>query len=367
MVGLWDGTGDAVPQSHNLTIPQSLLGLALALAACSGQPKSIELTPLAEGEWNVVDVNDDGAILMRARSRAAELAILTDTLQPLEAETFTVSNIQLARAGGHYFSPAGRPRLLQSPADQTRYVFEHEDAVWVFKASDRSLHKLTLDEDVAVLRGKQREGEVILYWSVDPVWNGTGDFIAFHSNREAVRADARNSQSIWVIDAGTGVQKQLLYKEGVSYHIDGVLGEELLLSSSGQPGVLAVHPRTGALRTVSEGYVLASHAGGDGALIQRDSSLVWLHADSEVIIAPPAPGWTWGGAQISPSGNNIAVLSTDGAANYVLHVAPASGSGLTVPLPAPPSSGPAWVSDAAVLMVVMPRGRSAQTHVAVIR
>ena len=354
-------------------------GLLLLLLAC-GEPSSIELAPIADGLWTVLAVREDGPLFTRGQTREPAYAVLGDTLETVQLyagsdinrdrithDTLTIDGLGLTRVGDHYLAPNGRPYLYRSPTHPDRYAFEHEDAIWIFDASDSTLHKLTQDEDVAELRAKQREGEVILYWSVNPVWSADGHFISFLSNREALRADARNSQSVWLIDTGTGEQRPLLYKEGVSYHVDGVLGDEFLLTSSEAPGVHAVDPRSGVLRAVHDGYLLASHAGGSAALINHDGRLVVVRADARDTIAPPPAGWGWGSARFSPSGERIALYASDGAGQTMLHVVLRDGTQLTAPLPGPPMSGPDWASDDDVIFAAAPRGQPIRTYRATLR
>jgi hypothetical protein len=260
-------------------------------------------------------------------------------------------------SGGAFFTTLpGGPRLHRSPVDPRLYAFEHEDAIWVFKAPD-GMNKLTLDDDVAALRAKQREGEVILYWSVNPVWSGDGTFISFLSNREAVRADVRG-QSIWMIDAYTGVQRPLWAVPNASAHVDAVFGEDFVFSSSHAPGVFSVHPRTRAVTSVGNGYVAAAHPAGAALLLNDNGKLILLHNDTRDTLPDPPAGRTWSTrAAFSPSGRRVAVFSTTMAGQHILHVFGAQGEAIEpAALNAPPSYGPAWTSEDALIFTTSERG-----------
>ncbi len=340
-----------------------------AALACQRVPTHLEVSRLADGEWIVLGHSDDGAIVRLSRD-LDRFGVVTDRLVPATKETFSIrvgsNDISLARINGgqYYASLDGQPQLRRSPADRALYAFEHEDAIWVFKTPG-SINKLTLDADLDTLRTRQREGQVILYWSVDPLWSGDGKFIAFLSNREAVRAGQRG-QSIWMIDAYTGVSRALYDSAGVSVHTEGALGDEFVFISDRDPGVLAVDPRTRQIRKVGDGYVLASHRRGSSLVLNDNGRLEFVRdAERDWLPSPPA-GHVWSThGSISPDGERVALFSTDQAGVYMLHVL----GGPAIPgftLPAPPSQGPAWVSDNALIFSVQPRGQP-QTWRAVIR
>jgi hypothetical protein len=270
-------------------------------------------------------------------------------------------------AGGVFYSSLpGGPRLQRSPADSRLFAFEHADAIWVFRTPDR-INQLTLDDGRDSLRARQREGEVILYWSVHPVWSADGKSIAFLSNREAVRART-GGQSIWLIDAYTGVQRALYDVAGTSAHVDGVLGEDFVFSSSSAPGVWAVHPRTKLVRKIGDGYVMAGDPQGRALLLNRDGNLIVMRSNGQDALPPAPAGQVWSThAAFSPDANRVAVLSTDQAGSYSLHVFE-HASAVTEPLllPGPPAHGPAWTGNKSLIFTVSNRGRL-QTYFARLR
>ncbi|HEY0306009.1 MAG TPA: hypothetical protein VGC44_13645 [Longimicrobiales bacterium] len=346
--------------------------LVASAAACARPPSELQVTPLAEGEWVVAGHAGTAAILQQTRdiqpraSRGApeqlpRLAALRDSLTPLPVDTFTVSaganpiGVVRIGAGRMYAAATGQPRFLPSPTDTLLYAIEQMDGIWVFKAPDE-MHKLTLDDDRDTLITRQREGAVILYWSARPVWSADGKFIAFLTNREAVRARTRG-QSMWAIDAYTGIQGPLVRAPGQSVSTEGVLGEEFVFISDAQPGVFAVHPRTRAIRKLGDGYVLAGHARGRALLLNENGRLRLLKRDASVNLPAPPTGYVWSTqAAISPSGKWVAVLSTDQAGVYMLHVMDGESALPPFRLPGPPSQGPSWLDDASLTFSVQERG-----------
>ena len=338
------------------------------LTACA--PDRIEITPLAEGEWMVLDATSSSAVLLQmgstarasarggARSGGPVIQVLRDTLEPATTQALSArvgaNTLQLTRVqtgdGDFYFNPAGTPRLIRSPAQSHLYAFEHEDAIWVWKASDSTMNKLSLDDGLPALRARQREGEVILYWTADPMWTGDGAFISYHTNRTGV-ATSTATQGIRVIQTGTGVEKTIYDSIGTSVHIDGVHGEELVFSSSSAPGVFAVHPRTAATRAVAPGYVMGSHPGGRGLVVNQNGQLSVI--TSEGIDSLPAPSSQFvytSHAHFSPSGKRVAVFSTDERGTYALHVYDIERERMfTAAIAGGPSYGPVWASDATVI------------------
>lgn len=348
-----------------------LLALVMLTAGCGRAPTRLAVRPLAPGEWTVLDHSERSALLQLNHTREPTLRLLTERLQPVVSDTFSLHvgdriMRMLRVGGGAFYTLLTGPQLRRSPTDPRLYAFDYDDAIWVFKTPD-SMNRLTLDYDVDSLRLRQREGVVILYWSVDPVWSGDGKFISFLSNREAVRAGTAG-QSIWMIDAYTGVQRALYAEPGVSAHVDGVLGEEFVFSSSHAPGVFAVHPRTRAVRRLGDGYVMGGHPRGVALLLNDQGRLVLWHQDAADTLPPPPAGQVWSTqAAFSPSGERLALLSTDQAGRYVLHLF--RGSHPLVPpyeLPAPPVSVPAWTSESALIFAIAPRG-AVQTLLAELR
>ena len=351
-------------------VPACLL-IALA-AACTRAPSELQVTPLAEGEWIVAGHAGTLAILQQTRDmqpragrgapdQLPRFATLRDSLTPLPIDTFTVhagaTAIAVVRigAGAFYAASTGQPRLLPSPTDTLLYAIEQMDGIWVFKAPDE-MHKLTLDDDRDTLVTRQREGAVILYWSARPVWSADGQFIAFLTNREAVRARTRG-QSMWVIDAYTGIQGPLVSTPERSVSTEGVLGDEFVFISDGEPGVFAVHPRTRAVRKLGDGYVLAGHARGRALLLNENGRLRLLKGDEVIDLPAPPTGYVWSTqAAISPSGERVAVLSTDQAGVYMLHVMNGARALPPFRLQAPPSQGPSWLDDESLIFSVQERG-----------
>ena len=207
------------------------------------------------------------------------------------------------------------------------------------------------------MRARQREGAVILYWSANPVWSGDGKFISFLSNREAIRG-GRAGQSIWVIEAVTNSQRALYDRPRESAHVDAVLGEQFVFTSSVTPGVFSIHPRTGKVTRLGDGYVMAGQPRGAALLLNNNGTLVLLAGCTADTMPDPPAGHVWSTrAAISPTGERIALFSTDQAGRYTLHVLGADGSAiLPYPLPAPPSYGPAWATESSLIFTVSTRG-----------
>ena len=340
-----------------------LLLLAGIICGCRNEPSRFAVEPLADGEWIVLDRSERGALLMLNHTRVPTVRILTDRLAPVVTDTFSLHVgdriIPFLRiAGGvFYLTMPGGPRLERSPADPLIYAFEHEDAIWLFRAP-ATIRKLTLDDDLDVLRAQQREGEVILYFAVNPVWSADGKFISFLSNREAVRAGTRG-QSIWLIDVAGGGQRPLYDESGASAHVDAVLGDAFVLTSSAAAGVFGVRPRDASVTRLGDGYVMAGHPAGQAVLLNDDGRLVLLRAASrDTLPAPPAARIWSTHASFSPSAARIALFSTDQAGGYWLHVFD-GGHELGEPfaMPAPPASGPTWVTEESLIFATAERGK----------
>jgi hypothetical protein len=340
----------------------------LLLLGCSRAPNRLEIAPLAEGEWTIVDATRGRALLRKmprarlAAGRRAEpadpvVALLRDTLVPVTPQMLDLpagrARVRIARVTSgqtdFHFVPDGRPRLTRSPANPDLYAFEHEDAIWVFRSSDRSLSKLTRDIGLDSLRAMQREGEVILYWSVDPMWSANGDFIAFITNRDFVRA-GRRGQAIRVVHSVTAIEKDIFNVPGVSVHTDGVFHEEFVFSSSRTPGVFGVQPDSESLRKHSDGFLLSSHPGGKAMLINENGHGVIVRPESRDTLPRLPTGHVYSAAQFSPSGERLAAYSTDQQGGYTLHVHSGRGHTLSIAVPGGPSSGPAWVTDNEIIL-----------------
>ena len=346
--------------------------LLLFAATCTRAPTRLEVRPLAAGEWIVLDRSERGALLQLNHTRAPDIRMFTDRLVPVVTDTFSLhageTIIPLLRVTGgvFYTTLPGGPRLQRSPTDAQLYAFEHEDAIWVFRAPG-SMTRLTRDDGLDSLRAKQREGEVILYWTVNPVWSGDGRFISFLSNREAVRAGTRG-QSIWIVDPDRGAQRALYAAPHISAHVDGVFGEAFVFSSSGAPGVFSVHPRSRTVTRLGDGYVMGGHESGDALLLNQEGRLVLLHGSRTDTLPDPPAGHVWSTrASFSPTAERLALFSTDQAGGYVLHVLDAKGAVVpSFPLSAPPSYGPAWTTEESLIFTISERG-SLQTFVAQLR
>jgi hypothetical protein len=352
---------------------------AVLLGACA--PERIVITTLAEGEWIVLDATSQPAILLHQSRASARLAItpqigaLRDSIITVAHETFSSrigqDEIQLTRtwvADREVFHAALRaPDLIRSPADPDLYLTEYKDGIWIWKASHRSWNQLSLDHGLDSLRAQQREGEVILYWTSGPVWSGDGQFIGFMTNRTGVRTGTA-TQGIRVVQAGTGIEKTIYDSVGVSVHIDGVLGEEFVFSSSAAPGSFAVHPRTGVVRKLADGYVMGFHPGGKGIVVNQDGQLTLYRADDRQALPPPDSGFTYTShAFFSPNGKRMAVFATDGRGTYSLHVYDRHANRvLRAPVAAGPSYGPAWASDATIIFAAARASSPILTYRAII-
>lgn len=354
----------------------------VALSACDRPPTRIELELVADGEWTIAD-DADGRVLLRqqrthnrsARGRPAEpvVAVLRDSLESAELQTLTLpagaSVIEIvratARADTFYFAGSGVSPFTRSPADAHLYLFEHENGIWVFK-TPASLNKLTLDDGLDSLRSLQREGEVILYWATAPMWSGAGEFISFLTNRHGL--GGRSAQGIWVVQTRTGIQKDLLSPANASLHTDGVFGEEFVFSSSTEPGVHGVHPGTSATRRYSDGYLVGFHPAGKAMLVNAGARHVLFRGEQrDTLPAPPRGQIYTSHAHFSPTGERLAIFSTDQQGAYVLHVFDASMQRLSMPVPGGPSYGPRWISEESLLLAATRPRESTRTYRAQLR
>jgi hypothetical protein len=358
--------------------------MSIVVGGCADRAATrIEIEPLAEGEWIVVDASGDGAILRqmhttrpsqrRAARESAALAVLEDTLRTVEIDTVLItvgdSIIPLVHVRGHdvYMPLHGQPHLLRSPTNPRRYTFEHNDAIWLFTAPD-SIRKLTQDDDLSTLRGQQQEGVAILYWSTNPVWSSNGELIAFVSNREAFRARVQG-QSLWMLDPNTEAQQALYNEPRVSVRNEGALGPEFIFISSEQPGVFSIHPQTRRVTLRANGYVAGTHPRGEAVVINDNGRLIVLREQSTDTLPDPPAGRTWNpNAFISPSAKNIALFSSDGKGDYTLHVFQQNNETLLrAAVPGGPSYGPVWADDRTIIFAAMRIGGELTTYRADLR
>ncbi|HEY0671933.1 MAG TPA: hypothetical protein VGD27_06690 [Longimicrobiales bacterium] len=355
---------------------------AVAVGACDRPPTRIELELLAEGEWTIAD-DAHGRVLLRqqrthnrpARGRPAEpvVAMLRDSLESAELQTLALpagaSVIEIVRAiagaDTFYFAGSGVSPFTRSPADPRLYLFEYENGIWVFNAPT-GLNKLTLDDGLDSLRSLQREGEVILYWATAPMWSGDGEFISFLTNRHGLRAPS--AQGIWVVQARTGTQKELLIPPNASLHTDGVFGEEFVFSSNTEPGVHGVHPRTSATRKYSDGYLVGFHPAGKAMLVNAGERHVLFRGEQRDTLPVPPRGQIYTShAHFSPAGERLAIFSTDQQGAYELHVFDASMQRLSIAVPGGPSYGPRWISEDNLLLAATRPRESTRTYRAHLR
>lgn len=357
-----------------------LFAIASLLTACSDPPRALELSLAAEGEWIVRGIGENGVVVIHMPGDAARrgrqlpsprVGLMRETIESIDAQTIQLkldtASLDVVRADGLYFSLPG-PQLVRSPAAANRYVIEYADAIWLFAAPDTVI-KLTSDDDVAELRSRQREGEVILYWSVDPVWSADGRYVAFITNRESVRGGTE-TQSIWVIDIEKRQHSPLVVLPSAAAHTEGVFGEEFLYTSSSSTGVLAVHPQTANSRRLSEGLLLASHPRGEAVAITAgnpEARDIWIFGwrFDALRLATPGERLTWSTqSHFSPSGNRFAVVATDNAGFYRLHVfMEETRTSLSVDIPGGPTTQPFWISESALIFSSGKPGEALRTWV----
>jgi hypothetical protein len=372
-----------------------LVVMTLALG-CARAPTRVDLTAIADGEWHVLDTSERGALVEQARpadqrsgGRGAittPLALLADTLVPVAAGIIslrvgedTVSFVRIDD-GRFYWSVTPQLRLIRSPTDPQVYAFEYRNAIWLFEAPD-TVRKLTLDAGLDSLLPKQREGEVILYWTADPVWSGDGEFIAFLTNRNAVRSGT-SGQGMWTIHVDSVTERALFDVPEISVHTDGVFGTEFVFSSNRAPGVATVDPRSNKVWRRSGGFLLASERHGNAMLVHENDKLLLFRsknlpgpdegtlaaAVADMLLPPPA-GMSWGtSASISPSGERVAIFASDDGLTFQLHIlGPELTGNVYADLPGPPSYGPVWINERDVVFAAAPMGGSLKTYRARLR
>lgn len=359
-----------------------LVTLVLSLG-CSRDASRIDVQRIGAGEWMLLPSSTDDPVFqqlrasVRTRTRgertpSLRFARFTDTITHVTPQRLQLQvgdsamPLLSVNNGAAYVFEVG-PQLVQSPGDARTYVFEHDHALWLFKAPD-SVRKITRDDDVTALRAKQREGVVILYWSTHPVWSADGELLSYLSNRESVRTGGPG-QSMWAIDLRTGQESALYNTPRVSVHTDAIYGEEFVFSSDVDAGVSSVHSRTRRVTKISPGYVAGAHVRGKALLINHDGRfIVFRESNQDTLPAPPA-GRVWSpNAFFSPSGDRIAIFSTDGAGDYSLHVFERNNpNNLVVPVPGGPSYGPVWANESTVIFAAMQIGRDMITYRADIR
>lgn len=355
------------------------VAVASLLTACSQPPRALELSLAGEGEWIVRGVGENGVVVMqmqrdaaptaRRQAPAPRIGLMRDTIESIEAQVLQLkldtASLDVMRADGLYFSIAG-PQLVRSPVDGNRYVVEYADAIWLFAAPDTVI-KLTSDDDVAELRSRQREGEIILYWSTNPLWSADGRHVAFLTNRESVRGGTE-TQSIWVIDVERRQHSPLVVLPSAAAHTEGVFGDEFLYTSSSTTGVLAVNPRTANSRRLSEGLLLAWHPRGEAVAIAAGDSEardIWIFGwrFDALRLATPGERLTWSTqSHFSPSGDRFAVVATDDAGFYRLYVfMEETRTSLSVDLPGGPTTQPFWTSESTLIFSSAKAGEAVRT------
>lgn len=270
------------------------------------------------------------------------------------------------------FNPVGSaPGMAGVSGRAGDYVFNTDGTVWNLQPG-AAPKKLVADSAPGFSRqelaaGPGFEADVDLIWAAAPVASPDGRFVAYVSNREALKARTAG-QSVWMVDYETGHEQALLDQAGNSFTPLGWMGEELLFTSD-QGGVSAVDPGSGQVHAMSTGMLLAvESAAGVAAVLEGDvpsrRTLVIMKGGTRTRVARRAR-WEYAGtADFSPDGSRLAVvLSAMDGSKQIQVVDVETGKSQLLSLPSPRrevlTDPPRWVDDETLLITTSSR-RSGQ-------
>jgi hypothetical protein len=245
------------------------------------------------------------------------------------------------------------------------YAFEHAGHVWRFTGAEGS-RRLTAETvqgfDLATLRAARTEESGPLLWAINPLWSRDGQWLAYTTNRNAVRSNT-SGQEVWLIDVQSGTERPLLSTTGVTYVAVGWMERELLFRRDDQPGaVLAIDPVSGAVRRVTDGYPLAIADTGRSVAVLRGADVTdaTIHIvrpqGTTDLPAPPAGHYFIAIAQPSPNGSAFLLMArTLEGAHQIGVFRIATGQIEWTPLEGVPArraltDPPRWVTNARVLL-----------------
>ena len=155
----------------------------------------------------------------------------------------------------------------------------------------------------------------------------------------------------------------------VSVRNEGAFGSDFLFISSAEPGVFSIDPQTRRVTRRAHGYVAGANRAGAGVVINDNGRLIVLRGETTDTLPAAPNGRTWNpSAFFSPSGDNIALFSTDNRGDYTLHVfRKGEEAALSAAVPGGPSYGPVWASDETIIFAAMRIGGELITYRADLR
>jgi hypothetical protein len=267
------------------------------------------------------------------------------------------------------FNPVGSaPGMASVSGRAGDYVFTMDGTVWRMR-SGAAPEKLVADSAAGFSRqelaaGPGFEANVDLIWAAAPATSPNGRFVAYVSNREAIKAGSAG-QSVWMVDYESGHEEALLDQTGENVTPLGWMGEELLFTGD-QGGISAVDPVSGEVHEMSAGTLLAvDSAAGAAAVLEGN-----VPSNRRLVIMKDGGATTRvarrgrleyaGSADFSPDGSRLAVvLSAMDGSKQIQIVEVATGKSQILPLPHPRREAltdpPRWVDDQTLLITTSSR------------
>jgi WD40-like Beta Propeller Repeat len=261
------------------------------------------------------------------------------------------------------FNPVGSaPGMAGMPERAGDYLFSAESTVWRMRPG-AAPEKLVADSAAGFSRqdlaaGPGFEADVDLTWAAAPVASPDGRFVAYVSNREAIKTQS-SGQSVWMVDYESGHEEALLDRSGESFTPLGWMREELLFTGD-QGGISAVDPVSGQVHEMSAGTFLAVEpSAGVAAVLEGDEpsrrTLVITKGGTRTRVARQGRLEYAGTADFSPDGSRLAVvLSARNGSKQIQIVDVSTGESQLLPLPNLRREGltdpPRWVDDQTLLV-----------------
>jgi hypothetical protein len=231
------------------------------------------------------------------------------------------------------FAQAGEgPALHESPEEPGLYIVERNERLWLLGPTGVTLLTADTVRGIArdTLESQQREGVHGLHWAVGPLWSTDGSAIAYVTNRTWMLARP-SGQEVWLAELRPRRgERPLLSERGQVFSPRGWLGSELVYIGD-DPGIFAVHARTGARRAIALAAVAAISPPGSRLLYMTavgNDAVVRAHvlAERGVVVDVPDPPTeerlTYSGT-FSPRGDRVLLETTfarDSGATRALYV-----------------------------------------------